>query len=192
MRRFDDTPESYPDTLWNHAGTAAQLPHDRVIYQSALRTIGAYLDECGACNINLLEAEKGFAMRYQPHRGSPDTVLVRMDENEIKDLTVELERRRRWGSFRLGHKGPGSGKPTYENMLRALGYELDQVLAYSILVDEIDDGMVVTYQYLNPQEGFNARKRMVILGSEVMHAVLEDAQVRREHRKHGIVTLLAS
>jgi hypothetical protein len=33
---------------------------------------------------------------------------------------------------------------------------------------------------------------MVILGSDAMQAVLQDAEARREHRKHGILSLLAS
>jgi hypothetical protein len=192
MRRFDDQ-EPCADPLWNR-GTAIDLPGERVPYQAALRALGAFLDERGASSINLLEAESGFAVRYQAHSGSPDTTLVRLDGEELLSLSSELERRRRRGRgfFFGGGKEQPEENRTYENILRALGYELDQVQAYSILVDEIDDGMVVTYQYLNPREGFNARKRMVILGGEAMRNVLEDAQSRREQRKHGILTLLAS
>jgi hypothetical protein len=191
MRRFDDN-EPYADPLWARAGTAIELPRDRVAYQSALRALGAFLDERGAHCINLLEAEDGFAVRYQPHPGSPETILVRIDGKELLSLSNELDHRRRRKAFRFGAKEHAEDHRTYENVLRALGYELDQVQAYSILIDEIDDGMVVTYQYLNPQEGFNARKRMVILGGEAMNGVLVDAESRREQRKHGILSLLAS
>lgn len=191
MRRFDDH-ESYADPRWAHVGSAVKLPGDRVPYQSVLRALGSLLDEHGASSINLLEAENGFAVRYQPHRGSPETVLAQYNEEGLKNLAGDVDRRRRRKAFHFGGGGGSTERRTYENILRAIGYELDQVQAYSILLDETDDGMVVTYQYLNPQEGFNARKRMVILGTEAMRGVLDDAQSRREQRKLGILTLLAS
>jgi hypothetical protein len=192
MRRFDDV-EPNVDSVWSRggAGHSSELTRERVPYQYALRALGAYLDERRANSINLLEAEGGFAVRYQPQRNLPDTVLVRVEYPELKELSAELERRRRRKSFPFGSK-ESAGPNSYENVLRALGYELDEVQAYSILIDEIDDGMVITYQYLSPHEGFNARKRMVILGSDAMQAVLQDAEARREHRKHGILSLLAS
>jgi len=190
MRRFDDH-ESYGDPRWAMVGSAVKLPGDRVPYQSVLRALGTFLDDRAASGINLLETEGGFAVRYQPDKRTPQTVLVTMNADEVASLAAEVDRRRRRKAFHFGGGNAGEHR-TYENILRALGYELDQVQAYSILVDEIDEGMVVTYQYLNPQEGFNARKRMVILGTDAMKSVLEDAQARREQRKLGILTLLAS
>ena len=105
-------------------------------------------------------------------------------------MSRELERKRKRRPFHLGHQEEPVGTG-YENILRALGYELDQVEAYSLLIDELDEGLVVTYQYLRPTEGFSARKRMVILGAEALQSVVEDARSRREQRKLGILNLLA-
>lgn len=159
---------------------------DRVPYQTTLRVLGSFLDEERARRINLMEVADGFAARYQHDRDNPDSILARFTFPEISKLERDLAGRRR-GRFNRS----GSTQSAYENILRALGYELDDAGAYSILVDEIDEGMVVTYQYLKPTEGFNARKRMVIMGAEAMQSVLDAAHARREQRLAGILTLLA-
>lgn len=186
MRNHDDT-EMYADPLWHRVSNTTQS-QNRVPYQATLRALGAYLDHEEARRINLLEENGGFAVRYQPDRDHPDSVMVHWENHALLSISHERQQKRRRQSM-FGRAG--QAKTTYENVLRALGYELDVVEAYSILVDEIDDGMVVTYQYLNPTEGFNAKKRMVILGSDVMKSVLQDAEARREQRKHGVLSLLA-
>lgn len=188
MRRSDEL-DGFPDPTARRAGSPVDLPRDRIAYQSVLRSLGAHLDDLGARRINLLETEDGYAVRYQPDPRKPEIVLLHMSMHDLLILAEELERKRRRKAL-FGSKTDTAGK-TYENVLRALGYELDQAEAYSILVDEIDEGMLVTYQYLNPIEGFNARKRMVILGSNAVHSVLSDAESRREQRKRGIMTMLA-
>jgi hypothetical protein len=194
MMRYNEEPEVYGDPLWSRAGSTinshGEVQTDRISYQTALRALGSFLDQHKARRINLLEAGDGFAVRYQETANSPDYVMARLPHAELVSVAAELERKRKRMSFPFGGRDAGT-RANYENVLRALGYELDHVEAYSLLVDEIDDGMVVTYQYLKPSEGFNARKRMVILGTDAMHAVLADAQARREQRKHGVLTLLA-
>jgi hypothetical protein len=187
MKTFDHDKVS-ADPLWSHRGQPVEHLERRITYQSALRAVGAYLDEHGARRINLLESGDGFAVRYQPQRDTPDSVLVLLSTDKLLDLSAQPERKRRRGPFGLS---TSIEHGAYENVLRALGFELDQVHAYSILVDEIDEGMVVTYQYLKPAEGFNARKRMVILGAAAMQSVLNDAKSRREQRERGDLALLA-
>jgi hypothetical protein len=63
-------------------------------------------------------------------------------------------------------------------VFRALGFELDALDAYSILVDELEDGFLVTY-HLNPHESYMLRKHMVILRRNEMFQVLSAADARR-------------
>lgn len=186
MRKQIDSPV-YSDPIWPRAAHAGEQ-RTRVPYQAALRAVGAYLDQRDAKRINLLEDTSGFAVRFQPQPDQPECVMVRLDNSQLLSLSSELERkRRRTIRLRSGEKV----RMSYENVLRALGHEFDMLDAYTVLVDEFDGGMVVTYQYLNPSEGFNAQKRMVILGPEAMQSVLDSAEARREQRKQGLLTLLA-
>lgn len=166
-----------------------EFRRERFPYQNSLRAVGAYLDERNAHRINVIEAADGFAVRYQLAATDPDSILARLSSQELSEREQDGGggwKRRSFPFARNTHEAA-----TYENILRALGYELDYVEAYSLLIDELEEGIVVTYQYLKPTEGFNARKRMVILGSEALDAVLDDARSRREQRKRGVLTLLA-
>lgn len=177
-----------PDPRWEHLPDGESRPS----YQNSLRALGQYLDRQGAQRVNLLEEVNGYTVRYQLQRDHPDSVFVRLSHDEIPTVATHAEGRKRRGLFGRGRDEHGSSTQTYENVLRALGYELDQVEAYSLLIDEVDEGMLVTYQYLRPTEGFTTRKRMVILGDDAVRAVVEEAEQRREQRKQGVLSLLAS
>jgi hypothetical protein len=183
--------EVYSDPRWNRLGEAAQAEGTEPAgfsYQCLLRAVGGYLDGHGACRINVLEVADGFTVRYQTDRDDPQAVMVHLPNAELELTNRDLERRRKRLTF---HFPRGDDASNYEDLMRALGYELDYVKAYSLLIDELDDGYVVTYQFLKPSEGFNVRKRMVILGQDTMRAVLRDAHKRREQRTKGVLTLLA-
>lgn len=197
MKSHDETVEVYANTVWNRSSETAnsqlEVPRQKITYEASLRAVGAFFDNKSACRIHVLEAKEGFTVRYQKDEGSSEFFVEQLNHGDLISLGAIAERaRRRPFSFRGGSKVKGDPHATYEDVLRALGHELDTAEAYSILLDELEDGLLVTYQYLKPSEGFNARKRMVILGAEAMQAVLEDAHDRRERRKHGIVTILAS
>ena len=188
-----DTVEIYADPLWTRVGSNvnnhAQVSRERVPYQATLRAIGARLDGMRVCRINLLEVADGFMIRYQESQDDSQLSLLHCEHRELLSLSTELEHKRKRKGFSFSQKESSVG--TYENVLRALGFELDQAEAYSLLIDELDDGMVVTYQYLRPSEDFQARKRMVILGAEAMAAVIEDAKSRRDNGKRGGMSLQA-
>lgn len=188
--------ETYAHPLWNRASTDSfthmnQTPK-RVPYQVTLRGVGAYLDERSAHSVNVLEDESGFTVRFATEPSLGDAGAVKLSNVELLALTYQRDRKRRRKSFPFGRVEEASHSDCYENRLRAIGYELDSVGAYSVLLDELEDGWLVTYQFLRPTDGFNAHKRMVILGHSEMQAVLDDALERRDRRKQGILTMLAS
>ncbi|GAC1443372.1 MAG: hypothetical protein NVSMB52_01660 [Chloroflexota bacterium] len=183
--------EVYANPLWSRsAKTAAITIEDkrgRVPYQATLRSIGSFIDDRHATGINILETPDGFSLRYESPENpcSPEVTLLRF--SELLSLPRELENKRHRGfSF-----GPRRSEGVYEDRLRALGFELDGVQAYSVLIDELEDSLIVTFQYLEPSEGFNAHKRMVLFGPDEMQSVLDDAHHRRDPIKRGLLKMRA-
>jgi len=58
-------------------------------------------------------------------------------------------------------------------------------------VDELEDGFLVTYQFLNPHESYMLRKHMMIRRRNEMFQVLSPADARRQAHKHSLRELLA-
>lgn len=144
-------------------------------YQRLLRGIGARLDESCACNVHLLEEPDGFTVRYQTEPGKNELIAARFGHDELLERQAEMERHR----ARSSPTGAGS----YQDFLRALGFELESRSAYSILVDELEDGFLVTYQYLKPEEGYILRKAMMVAGPDEKGAILQHAHERRQPGK---------
>ena len=103
--------------------------------------------------------------------------------------TTVLERfkqiRARKPSKRALQPGVWSGFPSgRQDFLRALGHELDQVSAQAILVEELEDGIVLTYRYPEPEAG-GWRKRLLVLGLPEIEAILNAAFERRKASSHS-------
>ena len=149
-------------------------------YQWLLRALGAYLDEEPSCRISLAEVSDGFLVRLQRalHKLDPqvehfkrDTLLEQLEHLRNKPKNAPRARHQGvWSSFPNGH----------QDFFRALGYELDQAQARGILIDELEDGVVVTYSYPDTSPGAKWKKRMVVLGVAEIEAILNAAFERRK------------
>ena len=148
-------------------------------YQWLLRAIGAYLDEEPSCRISLAEVSDGFLVRLQRalHKLEP-----RVEHFKRETLLEQLEALR--GSHRPAtqtrHHGIWSSFPNgHQDFFRALGYELDQSQARGILIDELEDGIVVTYSAPAENDGSVDKKRMIYLGLSDIETILNAAFERR-------------
>lgn len=168
-----------------------EMQRNRESYQASLRMIGAFLDENDARNAHIMETVDGFTIRYQRVHEGMKLYTHKVKYADVLKLTAEVERKRKRNLFGFGSRQPDPTTGRYENTLRALGYELDTAQAYSLLIDEVDEGFLVTYQYLNPTQGFMVRKRMVFLNLHSIEHVLSDAYARRQDSRRGLLTLLA-
>lgn len=81
----------------------------------------------------------------------------------------------------LLHKHAAALSP-YQDLFRAIGYELVDAGAYSIILDELDDGFLLTYQYYNPESGFMLHKRQIQLKRDDTRLILSVAIGRRSRR----------
>lgn len=151
------------------------MPLDKVPYEMALRSIGAYFDEHGAQEINVIETNEGFSIRYQPDPVQPDLRSGEFKYDDLESLTGHLEWHR--NPRHSARNGDQNGR--YQDFFRALGHELDYVTAYDILLDEVGDSILLTYLQLDPAHSVAARKLMIMVGSKERQEVLASAHRRR-------------
>lgn len=149
-------------------------------YQWMLRALGAFLDEEPSCRISVAEVPDGFLVRMQRalHKLEPK-VLHFKRETLFEQLEI-LTQQHKPQTSRARHQGVWSHFPNgHQDFLRALGYELDEASAHGILVDELEDGIVLTYSYPDRETG-QWRKRLVMLGVSEIEEILNSAFERRQ------------
>jgi len=133
----------------------------------------------------LLEGQDGFWVRFLGSDTEQGLQVVQVGYEELLAKKETLEGQRSRGTLFRKQMLPGG----YQDFLRALGYELEQASAYSILIDEQDADFLVTYQYLNSADGYVARRRMDVLDAQLRGALLQQAYARRQrHQKRSLVS----
>lgn len=149
-------------------------------YQWLLRALGAYLDEEPSCRISLAEVSDGFLVRLQRALHKLDPQVEHFKRDTLREQLERLRKERKHMT-RARHQGVWSSFPNgHQDFFRALGYELDQAQARGILIDELEDGVVVTYSYPDASIGTKWKKRMVVLGISEIEAILNAAFERRK------------
>src|SRR5438270_3011509 len=141
-------------------------------YQWLLRAVGSYLDEEPSCRISLAEVSDGFIVRIQRalHKMEPQVEHFRRETLE-EQLEKLFSSRKPQG--KTHHQGIWANFPNgHADFFRALGYELDTAKASSILLDELEDGIALTYSYPVGEEGETWSKRMVVLGIDEIEQIL--------------------
>jgi hypothetical protein len=157
------------------------LPQNRYdTYQWLLRAVGSYLDEEPSCRISMAEVSDGFIVRIQRalHKMEPQVEHFKREtlEEQLNQLfasrkpVAKAHHQGIWANFPNGHA----------DFFRALGYELDTARASNIVLDELEDGLVLTYAYPTDEEGKAWSKRVVRLGIEDIEAILNAAFERRQ------------
>lgn len=150
-----------------------------VTYQSMLRAVGALLDEEPTCRITLTEGPEGFIVRLQRalHKLEPQVFNFKRETmaDQIERLMSERSRRQ----TRLLHQGVWAHLPNgHQDFLRALGYELDVAQARDILLDELEDGIVLTYT-TRDESTMEWRRLMIRMRLPEMEEILNAAFERR-------------
>lgn len=144
-----------------------------VPYQWLLRAVGAYLDGAGAARAHLMEGPNGFIVWHQNNFVLSDPVMRQFSYDEL------LETKSRMEGGRAGDQVTDI-KGHYQDFLRALGHELEQVPAYELLIDELEDSFLLTYQFLLPNEGYQPHKRLTVIGPDERQDMLNRAYDRRK------------
>jgi hypothetical protein len=141
-----------------------------------LRALGTFLDTRPSCRITLAEVPEGFLVRLQHGLDELEPDIMTFSHNALEDQLDLLYQRHRpvlharhrgvWASFPSGHS----------DFFRALGHELDQSGARDILIDELEDGLMVTYRRSN---GTQVTKRSLQLDRPDIERILNQSFDRR-------------
>jgi len=147
-------------------------------YQSMLRAIGAFLDAQPSYHIAVAEVPDGFLLRMHRAPHIPEPMVLHVTRTalveQLEQLRVTKPRKPAlqpglWSRFPNGH----------QDFLRALGHELDEASAQSMLLEELEDGIVLTYRYPQP-DAVVWHRRLLVLGLPEIEAILNAAFERRE------------
>jgi hypothetical protein len=122
----------------------------------------------------------GFLVRLQRALHKLEPQVLHFERDRLKEQLEQLGRQRK-SVGRSRHQGIWSAFPNgHQDFFRALGYELDQASARNVLIDELEDGIVVTYTYPETSNGSGWKKRMVVLRLHEIEAILNAAFERRQ------------
>lgn len=148
-------------------------------YEHEFRLIGRWMDQRHPDHIQLMETPDGFAALWQWGHD----IRAAISRQFTHDDFISLERQARVVRGQTPHSGARATRSLhakgYEDLLRALGHELDAAAAGAVLLEELDNGFLVTYQYRDPRNGPMWRKHMAVLEPEQEQTLLKQAAARR-------------
>lgn len=156
-------------------------PEEERSYEEILRAVGAYLDGVAHARFSLIELPNGFTLVLEPASEKQKAAEVHFPRVGLEAQIKQLIRNRK----RLGGKYQGKwhlAPTSHQDFLRALGFELDDSDAKEILIDELEDGLLVTYSYLDPSQGYQWRKHSTTLRRAEIETILQAAHNRRVRR----------
>ncbi len=150
----------------------------QVRYQPLMRVIGRYFDSNNAVRVRILEVPTGF---FVYHWTDLDSEVQAGREFTYAELSKEAGRLRLHAPHLRALPGIRGHpvKPTYQNFLRGLGFELEAAGAFSILLEELDDRFLLTYQYYAPEANYALHKRRVTLQTNEAGKIVSVAVKRR-------------
>lgn len=157
-------------------------------YQATLRVLGAYLDREHPGRFTLVEVADGFVLTIRHGVDPEDTTEAHFRPETLAEQAAELLRNRKRRRGTAKSTWP-LAKTDHQDFMRALGHELDQEDADGILIDELEDGLLVTYSYLDPTQGYQYQKRMVTLHRDHIEQILGAAHERRTKQRRGLLRL---
>ena len=148
-------------------------------YEQEFRLIGRWMDQRHPDHIQLVETPEGFAALWQwghDIRAAISRLFAHQD-------FIALERQARAMRGQMPNSSTRMNGSTYaksyEDLLRAVGHELDEAAAETVLLEELDNGFLVTYQYRDLTNAPVWRKHMAVLETKQEQSLLKQAAARR-------------
>ncbi len=145
-------------------------------YEWLLRALGSFLDTSPTCRISLAELPDGFLVRLLHGLDELEPEVMTFDRDALQNQLDRLFQRHK-PVFHASHRGVWASFPSgHSDFFRALGHELDRSGAHDILIDELEDGLIVSY--VRDHEGRRS-KRALALAPPDIERILNHAFERR-------------
>lgn len=126
-------------------------------YQRALRVIGRYLDSEPAYHVSVSEVADGFTVRSHSTQRGSDEVVKHFPWDRLDDLDKYYSGARGLGRRPSRYQAIDRNFPCgHEAALRKLGSILDEASASSLSIDEVPNGLDVSY--MHPRQGRGTEK----------------------------------
>ena len=158
-------------------------------YQTALRVIGKWLDERSSRGVTIFEVDDGFAVQWHWGDDVRTTIVRQFTETEL--MTMERAARHvkaaPGGGLRQSAPARANG---YQDVLRAMGYEIDQVDGQGLILQEVEGGYLISYQYRKRAPELLWRKHMTVIPPSEQLVLLQEAR-RRRQVKTGLAARLS-
>jgi hypothetical protein len=157
-----------------------QPARERIGYERALRVLGRHLDAWAAYHVSVLEIGDGFTIRSQPVRHRTDDRIEHFTWSALRHIDVLHTAARYVEPRRSRHRGLWTNLPTgHQDFFRALGHLLDCESAAQVRIDELPDGLSVSYLKPAPHHPPSWQKCHQLYRREDIETLLGEAQRRR-------------
>ncbi len=155
-------------------------------YRTSLRIVGIWLDEQRPARITLLESASGFIAILAEESSRPIRSQRDFSFEELRQ-TSESESwhllRPRFGKVTTGASLADIG---YARALFAVGRVLDDIECGALVLDELDDGLLVSYSFLDGSQGYHWRRHTTQMPfSEIWDLVNADSGMTESESNRG-------
>lgn len=165
----------------------------RLQYEPALRVIGRHLDAEPTYHLSLLEVGDGFTVRSHPSRFRSDARTVQFTWERLNDLAVYHMAGRGCMRRRPRHSGIWANFPNgHEDFFRAMGFRLDAEQGTSLSVEEVPEGVAVSYMRPKEDDVLQMEKTHSVLAYSDIETMLDEARRRRTARSAEMIAPASS
>lgn len=146
---------------------AEERQEEQKSYQRALRVIGRYLDSEPSYHMSVAQTADGFTVRSHPTPQRADEIVKHFEWDRLEDLDLFYAGGRNVARRRPRHQGLWERFPCgHERALRKLGAILDEKSASSLSIDEMDEGIDVSYMCSDSGESGQPAKQQKVFTAD--------------------------
>jgi hypothetical protein len=156
-------------------------------YENALRVIGRQLDTEPAYHLSIMEVEDGFTVRHWAALHQSEARTTHYTWERLRDLSVFQSAGRGCVRKHGRHQGLWATIPGgHQAYFRALGHQLDEENASSLTLDEVPEGVAVSYLRPDSDNPLRSHKYHVIMSENDVRALVAEAEMRRGKRLEAV------
>lgn len=178
---------------------------ERLLFEDRLRALGGYIDRRGLHAISLVMEDELVSLKARRSDTDEQLPEIRMNGQEVTQLCHEAYRRRGSGVSRPAgarpsrlsalRQGRSSRVPlsqwvdqtqllSYQELLRAIGFDLDRWDAHSFRLDEFESGLILRVR--KQGEGPGIQQVYPISKEELRTRIAQSLRRRGHHRPSAL------